>query len=152
MCTGSNSTSNNADSNSVVQNGEDSQSNGLSKPEKIPFKFMDMHHDVYNLVIKPYIEEENILPKTGITVIHFDGSIDDLVPEDMQLRLLLKPPSITRHLFDDTGTEGWLKNMAEDGYLKHVVWFKPPWTKGVNDGHRNVRVKSESKHIKNRSK
>ncbi|GLV32738.1 Misexpression suppressor of ras 6 [Carabus blaptoides fortunei] len=142
----SNSTPNNADGDCLAQNGvhdKDSKSSGLTKLEKIPFKFMDMHHDVYNLVIKPYIEEENILPKTGITVIHFDGSIDNLAPEDMQLRLQLQP-STPGLLFDNIGIEYWLKNMAEDGYLKHVVWFKPPWTKGVNDGHRNVCVKSES--------
>lgn len=117
--------------------------NGWRRPEKILFKFFDMHGDMELLIFEPYMEE-NILPKNGLSLVSFNAHIDKIVPEDMQLRLLVTPPSDEKHLFDDFGIETWIHAAAEKGYLKNIIWIKPPWTKGVQDGSRVVQVSSEN--------
>lgn len=127
--------------------GDTGNQGSLKKAAKIPFKFMDMHYDVISLVIDPSIEEDKILPETGNTVISFTAHLDEIIPDDMQLRLLLKAPSTKNYLFNDHGIGGWAKEIADNGKLKHYIWVKPPWAKGAFDGHRDVQIANEKSNI-----
>lgn len=101
---------------------------------KIPVVVMDQHHDAYK-IIKRYVNKKNVLSKTGNTIIHFDAHVDDLIPDEIQIRTRLEAKSIRFRLFGDFGKENWLKEAVNDNVLKHVVWIKPPWALQTEDAH-----------------
>lgn len=99
---------------------------------------MDQHHDAYK-IIKRYIHKKNVLPETGNTIIHFDAHVDDLIPNELQIRTRLEAKSTRFRLFGDFGKENWLKHAVDDNVLKHVVWIKPPWALQTEDSHIDLK-------------
>ncbi|GLV32737.1 Misexpression suppressor of ras 6 [Carabus blaptoides fortunei] len=97
---------------------------------------MDQHHRA-NKYIQEYIEQ-NVVPKTGNTLIHFDAHIDELVPEDMQIRVQLESKSTQFRLYREFGLENWIKTGVDNKCFKHVIWVKPPWAIQTGDGHRDL--------------
>lgn len=111
--------------------------------KKIPFKLMDMHAQVFYMLTDPTIEDY-ILSNTKNTIISFNAHADLIIPPEMQFKTKLGPSDSKQRLFDDLGTQSWIKELAEKMSTLNVIWIKPPWTKGVDDGHSSFNVKDES--------
>lgn len=112
------------------------ETNDGSNAGRIPVIVMDQHHRA-NKYIQQYIEE-NVVPKTGNTLIHLDAHIDELVPEDMQIRVQLESKSTKFRLYRGFGIENWIKAGVDNECFKHVIWVKPPWAIQTSDGHRDL--------------
>lgn len=112
----------------------DDEENEENCTGKIPVVVMDQHHNAYK-IIKRYVHQKNVLPKTGNTIIHFDAHVDELIPDEMQIRTRVEAKSTRFRLFGDCGQENWLKKAVNDNVLKHVVWIKPPWALQTEDAH-----------------
>lgn len=101
-----------------------------------------MHEEVLNQVINPFIED-HILSSTTNTIISFNAHVDAIVPPEMQFKTRLES-SVSAGLFKDMGKQYWIKELAKKMRQLNVIWVKPPWTKGVDDGHSSFNIEDES--------
>lgn len=125
---------NNYGNSSVVELNDNEQDYIDQDKSKIPVIVMDQHHDAYKM-IRRYIDKVKLLPENGNTIIHLDAHVDELVPEELQIRPKLESKSTRFRLFGDLGIENWIKNAVNDKCFNHVIWVKPPWALQTEDGH-----------------
>lgn len=102
--------------------------------DKLKIKIVENNNEVLPILINDIGKDLN--DNEDIALVRFDTFPDLLVPKTLQADEI----QTLDHLVESINNQCWILPAVYRGYIKKIIWFKPPWAHQFQDGHYNIQV------------